>query len=107
MEGDKVPASPAPGGGPGGVRERLRALISACSGRLRGLKGAFLLLSCSAAAGVVLTFVFALAGSVLWSAVFCVLTAALLLLTNLWFRERGTRPILGLGDTARNIADGR
>ena len=106
MEGDKVPASPAPGGGPGGAQERLRALISACSGRLRGLKGAFLLLSCSAAAGVVLTFVFALAGSVLWSAVFCVLTAALLLLTNLWFRERVTSPILGLGDTARHIADG-
>ena len=41
-----------------------------------------------------------------WAAVFAVLASALFLVSNLWFRERVTSPILGLGDTARHIADG-
>ena len=73
---------------------------------LRGLKGIWLLVSIICALCVLFALLCALFWSVIWA---CVLTAAailILLLSNLWFRERVTSPILGLGDTARHIADG-
>ena len=73
---------------------------------LRGLKGVWLVLSCAAILCVLLTLAFALCGLVTWAGIFAGGAVALLLLSNLWFRERVTNPILGLGDTARRIADG-
>ena len=73
---------------------------------LRGLKGVWLVLSCAAILCVLLTLAFALCGLVTWAGIFAGGAVALLLLSNLWFRERVTHPILGLGDTARRIADG-
>lgn len=73
---------------------------------LKGLKGAWLIISCIGALCVLLTLIFALVGLVSWAGIFAGCAIVLLLLSNLWFRERVTNPILGLGDTARRIADG-
>ena len=72
----------------------------------RGLKGAWLELSCLGVVLVALTLVSALFWDPVWAAVFAGLAIILLLVSNFWFRERVTSPILGLGDTARHIADG-
>ena len=72
----------------------------------RGLKGAWLGLSCLGVILVALTLVSALFWDPVWAAVFAGLAIILLLVSNFWFRERVTSPILGLGDTARHIADG-
>lgn len=73
---------------------------------LRGLKGVWLLVSCICA----LCVLFALLCAIFWDTIWaCILAAAailILLVSNFWFRERVTSPILGLGDTARHIADG-
>ena len=63
---------------------------------LRGLKGVWLVLSCAAILCVLLTLAFALCGLVTWAGIFAGGAVALLLLSNLWFRERVTNPILGL-----------
>ena len=73
---------------------------------LKGLKGAWLIISSLGALCVLLTLIFALVGLVSWAGIFAGCAIVLLLLSNLWFRERVTNPILGLGDTARRIADG-
>lgn len=73
---------------------------------LSGLKGAWLMMSILGAVLVVLALVFALFWNALSACIAAALAVALLLASNLWFRERVTSPILGLGDTARHIADG-
>ena len=101
---DKSNQPSAPGAAQG-VEAALRR-ISSLTAALGGLKGAWLIMSCLGAALVVLALLFALFWSAVWAAVFAVLASALFLVSNLWFRERVTSPILGLGDTARHIADG-
>lgn len=73
---------------------------------LRGLKGVWLLVSSVGAVCVVLALLFALFWDRIWACAFAAAAILILLLSNLWFRERVTSPILGLGDTARHIADG-
>ncbi len=92
---DKDRAKPA---GEEGAAKRTEAL--------RGLKGIWLLASCAGVLCVAMALICALFWSAAWAGVFAALAAALLLASNLWFRERVTSPILGLGDTARRIAEG-
>ena len=73
---------------------------------LKGLKGVWLIASCAGVVCVLLTLVMGLCGEAGWAGIFAGCAVALLLFSNLWFRERVTSPILGLGDTARRIADG-
>ena len=73
---------------------------------LKGLKGVWLVVSCAGVVCVLLTLILGLCGEATGAAVCAGGAVALLLLSNLWFRERVTSPILGLGDTARRIADG-
>ena len=90
-----------------GLRGALeRALSGGMPETLRGLKGVWLLVSCLGALSVAGALLFALFGSALWACLLAALAAGIFLLSNLWFRERVTSPILGLGDTARHIADG-
>ena len=94
-----------------GPSARLSVLLERFRGEnlpdsLRGLKGAWLAVSCAIALFVITAVVCAARGAGGWAAFFAVLAVALLLLSNVWFRERVTSPILGLGDTARRIAEG-
>ena len=73
---------------------------------LRGLKGAWLAASCVCALLVVVALICARSGASGWAAALGGGAVLLLLASNLWFRERVTSPILGLGDTARRIAEG-
>lgn len=73
---------------------------------LCGLKGIWLLVSIICALCVLFALLCALFWSVVWGCVLAAAAILILLLSNLWFRERVTSPILGLGDTARHIADG-
>ncbi len=73
---------------------------------LKGLKGVWLVISSAGVVCVLLTLVLGLCGEAGWAGLCAGCAVALLLLSNLWFRERVTNPILGLGDTARRIADG-
>ena len=73
---------------------------------LKGLKGVWFAISCVIVLCVLLTLVLGLCGELIWAGLSTGGAVALLLLSNLWFRERVTNPILGLGDTARRIADG-
>ena len=73
---------------------------------LRGLKGVWLMTSCIGAVCVLLALLFALFWDRIWACVFAAASILILLVSNFWFRERVTSPILGLGDTARHIADG-
>ena len=73
---------------------------------LRGLKGAWLAASCVCALLVVAALICARSGASGWAAALGGGAVLLLLASNLWFRERVTSPILGLGDTARRIAEG-
>ena len=83
---------------------RLRALE--LPDAAKGLKGEWLAVSCAVCIFVITAVVCAARGAGGWAAAFAVLSVLLLLASNLWFRERVTNPILGLGDTARRIADG-
>ena len=103
MAEKNVPGPEAGGPGRGGAG---RLLYGGLPETLRGLKGVWLLASCLGAAAVAGALLFALFGSRLWACVLAALAVGLLLLSNLWFRERVTSPILGLGDTARRIAAG-
>ena len=91
-----------------GIRARLSSALpwAHLPEALRGLRGAWLAASCLTAVFVLLALIFALFWSALWACVCAAAAIALLGLSNLWFRERVTSPILGLGDTARHIADG-
>ena len=90
-----------------GIRARLSSALpwAHLPEALRGLRGAWLAASCLTAVFVLLALIFALFWSALWACVCAAAAIALLGLSNLWFRERVTSPILGLGDTARHIAD--
>ena len=101
MEGKKGPGLPARA-----LAAAKRFLKGERPEALKGLKGAWLIISCIGALCVLLTLIFALVGLVSWAGIFAGCAIVLLLLSNLWFRERVTNPILGLGDTARRIADG-
>ena len=83
---------------------RLRALK--LPDAAKGLKGEWLAVSCAVCIFVITAVVCAARGAGGWAAAFAVLSVLLLLASNLWFRERVTSPILGLGDTARRIAEG-
>ena len=83
---------------------RLRALE--LPDAAKGLKGEWLAVSCAVCIFVITAVVCAARGAGGWAAAFAVLSVLLLLASNLWFRERVTSPILGLGDTARRIAEG-
>ena len=83
---------------------RLRALK--LPDAAKGLKGEWLAVSCAFCIFVITAVVCAPRGAGGWAAAFAVLSVLLLLASNLWFRERVTSPILGLGDTARRIAEG-
>lgn len=83
---------------------RLRALE--LPDAAKGLKGEWLAVSCAVCIFVVTAVVCAARGAGGWAAAFAVLSVLLLLASNFWFRERVTSPILGLGDTARRIAEG-
>ena len=72
----------------------------------RGLKGAWLAMSCAGVVCILLTLVAAAVWGVLQAAVFAAMAAGIFIFSNIWFRERVTNPILGLGDTARRIAEG-
>lgn len=94
-----------------GVGSKLRSLRERFAGRelpetLRGLKGRWLAASCFGAVAVLLALVLALAGKTAWATAMAVIAICVFLGSNLWFRERVTSPILGLGDTARRIAGG-
>ena len=73
---------------------------------LRGMKGRWLALSCVLVACVIVAVRLAYSGHGGWATAFAVVASVILLGSNLWFRERVTSPIVGLGDTARRIADG-
>ncbi len=93
------------------LRERAAALFGRLRREnlpdtLRGLKGVWLVGSCACALLVLLALICALAGEGGWASAFAAAAVLLLLLSNIWFRERVTSPILGLGDTARRIAEG-
>lgn len=109
MEDKNTQQAPAPAQSGAGVRawRFIKRLFSDDKPEtLKGLKGVWLLVSSLGAAFVVLALLFALFWDVIWACVFASLAAAILLLSNFWFRERVTSPILGLGDTARRIAEG-
>ncbi len=73
---------------------------------LRGLRGIWLALSAVAVILVALTAALGIMDKTV-GAVCCAAGAAfLLIVSNFWFGERVTNPLLGLGDTARRIADG-
>ena len=95
-----APAEPEHGGAAG------RLLSGERPESLSGLKGVWLAMSCAGALCVLLSLLFALFWSVVWACVFAAAAILIFLASNFWFRERVTSPILGLGDTARHIADG-
>ena len=95
-----APAEPEHGGAVG------RLLSGERPESLSGLKGVWLAMSCAGALCVLLSLLFALFWSVVWACVFAAAAILIFLASNFWFRERVTSPILGLGDTARHIADG-
>lgn len=95
-----APAEPEHGGAVG------RLLSGKRPESLSGLKGVWLAMSCAGALCVLLSLLFALFWSVVWACVFAAAAILIFLASNFWFRERVTSPILGLGDTARHIADG-
>ena len=101
MDGKKGPGLEH--GAPGAV---LRFIRGERPEALKGLKGVWFAISCFIVLCVLLTLVLGLCGELIWAGLSTGGAVALLLLSNLWFRERVTNPILGLGDTARRIADG-
>lgn len=73
---------------------------------LRGLKGKWLAISFAVIFCIILAVWLAHKGHGGWATAFAVVASVVLIGSNFWFRERVTSPIVGLGDTARRIADG-
>lgn len=73
---------------------------------MRSLKNSWLVITVVIALLFAIAIALALGGARVWAIALGVIALALLLLTNFWFRERVTSPILGLGDTAKHIAEG-
>lgn len=73
---------------------------------LHTLSGLWLALTLAGILCVLLAVLFALRGKTAASLVFAALTAGIFIFSDFWFRARVANPILGLGDTARRIAEG-
>lgn len=73
---------------------------------LRGLTGEWFIITAAIMVLIVLVLFLAGSGNIIWGSVCACAAVVLLALSNFWFRERVSNPALGLGDTARRIADG-
>lgn len=87
-------------------RAAFAALISRLPKWLQGIKGTCRFFSSLGVAVIALAVFFAARGHIIWAVIFALFTALIFILSNFWLSVHVVDPILGLGETARRIADG-